>query len=59
MKLNKKIAKMIKKTKITRKLTMKRNKKYYFINVKFANIMNMKLFKYASLFINKTFNNFL
>ncbi len=50
---------MIKKTKITRKLTMKRNKKYYFINVKFANIMNMKLFKYASLFINKTFNNFL
>jgi hypothetical protein len=28
-------------------------------NVKFVNMMNMKLCKYASLFINKTFNNFL
>jgi hypothetical protein len=28
-------------------------------NVKFVNITNMKLFKYASLFINKTFNNLL
>jgi hypothetical protein len=29
------------------------------LNVKFANMTNMKSFKYASLFINKTFNNFL
>jgi hypothetical protein len=28
-------------------------------NVKFVNTTNMKSFKYASLFINKTFNNFL
>jgi hypothetical protein len=28
-------------------------------NVKFANITNIKSFKYASLFINKTFNDFL
>jgi hypothetical protein len=28
-------------------------------NVKFVNITNLKLFKYASLFINETFNNFL
>jgi hypothetical protein len=28
-------------------------------NVKFVNMTNMKSFKYASLFINKTFNNFL
>jgi hypothetical protein len=28
-------------------------------NVKFVNMTNMKLFKYASLFINKTFNNLL
>ncbi len=28
-------------------------------NVKFANMINLKSFKYASLFINKTFNNLL
>ncbi len=28
-------------------------------NVKFANMTNKKSFKYVSLFINKTFNNFL
>jgi hypothetical protein len=28
-------------------------------NVKFANITNLKSFKYASMFINKTFNNLL
>jgi hypothetical protein len=28
-------------------------------NVKFANMTNLKSFKYASMFINKTFNNFL
>jgi hypothetical protein len=26
-------------------------------NVKFANTTNLKLFKYANMFINKTFNN--
>jgi hypothetical protein len=28
-------------------------------NIKFANMINLKSFKYASMFINKTFNNFL
>jgi hypothetical protein len=28
-------------------------------NIKFANMTNLKSFKYASMFINKTFNNFL
>jgi hypothetical protein len=28
-------------------------------DVKFANMTNLKSFKYASMFINKTFNNFL
>jgi hypothetical protein len=28
-------------------------------DVKFANMTNLRSFKYASLFINKTFNNFL
>jgi hypothetical protein len=28
-------------------------------NVKFANMTNLKLFKYANMFIKKTFNNFL
>jgi hypothetical protein len=28
-------------------------------NIKFANMTNLRLFKYASRFINKTFNNLL
>jgi hypothetical protein len=28
-------------------------------DIKFANMTNLKSFKYASMFINKTFNNFL
>jgi hypothetical protein len=28
-------------------------------NIKFANMINLKSFKYASMFINKTFNNLL
>jgi hypothetical protein len=28
-------------------------------NIKFANMTNLKSFKYANIFINKTFNNFL
>jgi hypothetical protein len=28
-------------------------------DVKFANMTNLRSFKYASMFINKTFNNFL
>jgi hypothetical protein len=28
-------------------------------NVKFTNMINLKLFKYANMFINKMFNNFL
>ncbi len=28
-------------------------------NIKFANMTNLKSFKYASMFINKTFNNLL
>ncbi len=29
------------------------------LNIKFANMIDLKSFKYASMFINKTFNNFL
>jgi hypothetical protein len=28
-------------------------------NIKFANMINLKSFKYVNMFINKTFNNFL
>jgi hypothetical protein len=59
MRLNQKIARMTRKTKMTRKLTMIKKQKNDISNVKFVNMTNMKSFKYASLFINKTFNNFL
>jgi hypothetical protein len=48
-----------KKNKNDRKFDNEKKSKNNISNVKFVNITNKKLFKYASLFINKTFNNFL
>ncbi len=50
---------MIKKNKNETKIDSEKMQKNDILNVKFANIMNIKLFKYTSLFINKTFNNLL
>jgi hypothetical protein len=59
MRLSQKTAKMIKKNKNETKIDSEKMQKNDILNVKFANIMNIKLFKYTSLFINKTFNNLL
>ncbi len=48
-----------KKNKNDKKIDSEKKQKNDILNVKFANMTNMKSFKYASLFINKTFNNFL
>ncbi len=48
-----------KKNKNDKKIDNEKKSKNDFSNVKFINITNRKSFKYASLFINKTFNNFL
>jgi hypothetical protein len=48
-----------KKNKNDKKIDNEKKQKNDISNVKFANMTNMKLFKYANLFINKTFNNFL
>ncbi len=48
-----------KKNKNNKKIDNEKKSKNDISNVKFVNMMNMKSFKYASLFINKTFNNFL
>jgi hypothetical protein len=48
-----------KKNKNDIKIDNEKKSKNDISNVKFINIMNMKSFKYASLFINKIFNNFL
>jgi hypothetical protein len=48
-----------KKNKNDKKIDNEKKQKDNISNVKFANMTNMKSFKYASLFINKTFNNFL
>jgi hypothetical protein len=48
-----------KKTKKKKKSDNEKTTKNNISNFKFINITNMKLFKYASFFINKTFNNFL
>ncbi len=42
-----------------KKIDNEKKQKNDISNVKFVNIMNMKLFKYTNLFINKMFNNFL
>jgi hypothetical protein len=46
-------------TTMTRNLKMKKKTKNHFSDVKFVNISNLRSFKYASMFINKTFNNFM
>ncbi len=48
-----------KKNKNDKKIDNEKKSKNDISNVKFVNMTNMKSFKYASLFINKTFNNLL
>ncbi len=48
-----------KKDKNDKKIDNEKKSKNDISNVKFVNMTNKKSFKYASLFINKTFNNFL
>ncbi len=48
-----------KKNKNDKKIDNEKKLKNDISNVKFVNITNMRSFKYASLFINKTFNNLL
>jgi hypothetical protein len=48
-----------KKNKNDKKSDNEKKSKNDISNVKFANMTNMRSFKYASLSINKTFNNFL
>ncbi len=48
-----------KKNKNDKKIDNEKKSKDDISNVKFVNMTNMKSFKYTSLFINKTFNNFL
>jgi hypothetical protein len=47
------------KNKNDKKIDNEKKQKDDISNVKFANMTNMKLFKYVNLFINKTFNNLL
>jgi hypothetical protein len=48
-----------KKNKNDKKINNEKKQEDDIFNVKFANMTNMKSFNYASLFINKTFNNLL
>jgi hypothetical protein len=48
-----------KKNKNNKKIDNEKKQKDDISNVKLVNMTNMKSFKYANLFINKTFNNFL
>jgi hypothetical protein len=50
---------MTKKNKNDKKIDNEKKLKDNISNVKFVNMTNMKSFKYASLFIDKTFNNLL
>jgi hypothetical protein len=60
MRSRQKIAKMTRKKKVTRNQTMKKKTTENDIsNIKFANMTNLRSFKYACMLINKTFNNFL
>jgi hypothetical protein len=45
--------------KIDKKSDSEKKSKDDISNVKFVNMTNLRSFKYASLFINKTFNNLL
>jgi hypothetical protein len=48
-----------KKNKNDKKIDNEKKSENDISNVKLVNMTNKKSFKYASLFINKTFNNFL
>jgi hypothetical protein len=59
MKSSQKIAKMTRKKNDKKSDNEKKTAKNDISNVKFANMTNLKSFKYANIFINKTFNNLL
>jgi hypothetical protein len=58
-KIKSKDCKNEKKNENDKKFDNEKKSKNDILNVKFVNMTNMKSFKYASLFINKTFNNLL
>jgi hypothetical protein len=58
-KIKSKDCKNDKKNKNDKKIDNEKKSKNDISDVKFVNITNKKSFKYASLFINKTFNNLL
>jgi hypothetical protein len=57
MKSSQKIARMTKKKNDKKSDSEKKTAENDISNIKFANMINLKSFKYASMFINKTFNN--
>jgi hypothetical protein len=59
MKSSQKIAKMTRKKIDNKSDSEKKTTKNDISNIKFVNMTNLRSFKYASMFINKTFNNFL
>ncbi len=59
MKSSQKIAKMTKKKNDKKSNNEKKTAENDISNIKFANMTNLRSFKYASMFINKTSNNFL
>jgi hypothetical protein len=59
MKSSQKIARMTRKKNDKKSNNEKKTAEDEISNIKFANMTNLKSFKYASMFINKTFNNFL
>jgi hypothetical protein len=59
MKSSQKIARMTRKKNDKKSDSEKKTTENDISNIKFSNMTNLKSFKYASMFINKTFNNFL
>jgi hypothetical protein len=59
MRSNQKIARMTRKKNDKKPNSEKKTAENDISNIKFANMTNLKSFKYASMFINKTFNNLL
>ncbi len=48
-----------KKNKIDKKIDNEKTINDNILNVKFVNMLNLRSFKYANMFINEMFNNFL
>jgi hypothetical protein len=59
MRSNQKIARMTRKKNDKKSNNEKKIAENDISNIKFANMTNLRLFKYANMSINKTFNNFL